>query len=81
MFGTRRRSYAAGMERNASATNHPAFAQPSIALRSVPRACVSFGLRYLRAIAEGYVKSCACNPYWVGAVPFPESRRNEARMG
>ena len=78
MFGTPGGSYAAGMERNASFTNRLTLAQPSVSRRSVARTCGSFTLRCLKAIAESYVQSGAYNPYWIGVVPIPEVRRNEA---
>jgi hypothetical protein len=81
MFGTSGGSYAAGMERDASVTNRLAFASQSVSRRSVARTCGSFTLRCLKAIAESYVQSSAYDPYWIGAVPLPESCGNEASQG
>jgi hypothetical protein len=69
------------MERNASVTDRLTRAQPSVSRRSVARTCGSFTIRYLKAIAESYLRSSAYNPYWIGAGPLPESRGNEARQG
>ena len=81
MFGTLCGSYAAGMERNASVTNRVALASPSVSRRSVARACGSFTLRCLKAIAESYVRSSAYHPYWIVAGPLRESLGNEVRQG
>ena len=81
MFGAWVAIYAAGMERNASATYRLTLEPQSVSRRSVARTCGSFTLRCLRAIAESYVQSGAYNPYWIGAAPLPESRGNEAREG
>ena len=81
MFGTWSGSYTAGMERNASVTNRMTLAPQSVSRRSVARTCGSFTVRCLKAIAESYVQSSAYYPYWIGAGPLPESRRNEARQG
>ena len=79
MFGTSGASYPAAMERNASVTNVLTLA-PTISRRSVARTCGSFAVQCLRAIAEEYVQSTAYNPYWIGAVPLSESRRDQARQ-
>ena len=81
MFGTWGGSYATGMERNASVTNHLTLAPPHVSRRSVARTCGSFTIRCLKSIAESYLQSSAYNPYWIGAGPLPESRGNEAREG
>lgn len=80
MFGTPGGAYAAGMEKNASVINRLTLALPSVSHRSVARTCGSFTLRCLKAIAESYVQSSAYNPYWIGAVPLPKARGNEARQ-
>jgi hypothetical protein len=69
------------MERNALVTNRLTLAPLSVRRRSVARTCGSFTLRCLKAIGENYVQSSAYNPYWIGAVPLPKSRQNEAREG
>jgi hypothetical protein len=81
MFGTSGVEYAAGMERSASVPNRLTLVSRSVSRRSVARTCCSFTLRCLKSIAESYVQSSAYNPYWIGAVPLPESRGNEARQG
>jgi hypothetical protein len=81
MFGTWGGSYATGMERTASVTNHLTLAPPSVSRRSVARTCGNFTLQCLKAIAEGYGQSSVYNPYWIGAIPLPKSRQNEAREG
>lgn len=65
MFGTRHRSYAAGMERNPSANNRVAFPQSAITRRSVGKAWSGFTLRYVKAIAQGCGRSGAFYPYWI----------------
>ena len=67
MFHDRSGSYAAGMERNASATNFRTLAQPTAARLSVARTCLTFALQCLKTIARGYVESAYYNPYWIGA--------------
>jgi hypothetical protein len=86
MFRTRHGNYAPGMERNASAANLLTLSQPSAARPSIARICGAFALRCLKAVAEGYIQSCAyypfwigADPYWLGASPLPKLRQNEAR--
>jgi hypothetical protein len=81
MFGTWGGSYATGMERNASVTNHLTLAPPHVSRRSIARTCGSFTLRCLKAIGESYIQSSAYNPYWLGASPLPKSHGSEAREG
>ena len=81
MFGTCGGSYATGMERNASVTNHLTLAPPHVSRRSIARTCGSFTLRYLKAIGESYIRSSAYNPYWLVAIPLPKSHGSEAREG
>jgi hypothetical protein len=66
------------MQRNASGASHLILAQPSVSRRSIARAVGSFTARCLHAVAESYLQSKACNPYWIGAGPLPESRGNVA---
>jgi len=68
------------MERNASVANHLTLAPPSNSHRSVVRTCGSFTLRCLKAIAASYAQSSAYNPYWIGAVPLPNSSPKQARQ-
>ncbi len=68
------------MERNASVANHVTLGYPSVS-RSVARTCGSFTLRCVKAVAASYAESSAYNPYWIGAVPLPNSTRKEARQG
>ena len=81
MLGPSGDLYAAGMERNASVTNRLTLAKTGASRQSVARTCGSFTLRCLNAIAATYVQSSAYNPYWIGAVPLPESHGNEASQG
>jgi hypothetical protein len=81
MFSTWGGSYATGMERNASVTNHLTLAPPHVSRRSIARTCGSFTLRRLKAIGESYIQSSAYNPYWLGASPLPKSHGSEAREG
>jgi hypothetical protein len=81
MFGTSDSAYASGMERNATVTYRLTLAPTAARRRSIARTCGSFALRCLKAVCESYVQASACNPYWIGAVPFPESCREEARKG
>ncbi len=78
MFRSRRGSYAAGMERNASATNYLTLAQSLAARPPVATICGTFALRWLKAIARGYVESAVYNPYWIGAGPVPRSGIGES---
>jgi len=68
------------MERNAPINPRLTLAL-SVSRRSIAGICGSFTLRCLKAIAETYVQSSAYNPYWIGAVPFPESRCEGPRKG
>jgi hypothetical protein len=81
MFGTWGGSYATGMGRNASVTNHLTLAPPHVSRRSIARTCGNFTLRCLKAIGESYIQSSAYNPYWLGAGHLPKSPGSEAREG
>ena len=81
MFGTWGGSYATGMESNATVANHLTLAPPLVSRRSVARTYGNLTIRCLKAIAENYVRSSVYNPYWIGTIPLPESRGNEAREG
>lgn len=77
MFGTRRPSYAAGVQGNPSATNHLTLARPSIPGRSVAGTCGGFSLKCLQAIARGCTPSAAYYPYWSVVSPLSTSRSGE----
>jgi hypothetical protein len=69
------------MERNASVADRLTLAPVAASRRSVARTCVGFARRCLETIGESYVQSGAYHPYWIGAVPFPESLHDEACKG
>ena len=58
------------MEKNAPFTGQLTLVQASDSRGSIVRACGSFILRCLKAIAESYVQSAAYNPYWIGMGPL-----------
>jgi hypothetical protein len=70
MFGIGLNPYGAGMETNATATNHLTLSAASAAHPSVAGICGTVALRFLKAIARGYAESVVYYPYWVGADPF-----------
>lgn len=80
MSGAPGRTYAAGMERDASVTSRLTLAPEPLGRRSVVRTCGTFTLRYLKAIADSCIQSGAYNPYWIGARPLAESHVDEARQ-
>jgi hypothetical protein len=69
------------MQRNASVASHLNLAQPPVSRRSVARTLGRFTIWCLNAMAESYLQSRACNPYWIGVGPLHESRGNEAPQG
>jgi hypothetical protein len=73
MFGTRLRSYAAGMQGNPSATNHLTLVRPSIPGRSVAGVCGGFTRKCPLAIARRCSASAAYSPYWIVVSPLSTS--------
>jgi len=80
MFLTLFRSYGAGMKKIASVTNTLNLA-PLNTTRpfGIVGAVGRFPLKFLKALARGYVESARCYPYWILFAPppprTPEPRR------
>lgn len=62
-------SYAAAMEREASATTRLTFASPSSA-QSLAIRCRDVAMRCLKATARCYVESAVYGPYWIDPSPL-----------
>ena len=81
MFASPGGSYAAGMERSRSVTNHLTLVSLPASRRSVARTCATLTVRCLKAVADSYVQASMYNPYWIGACPLQMSDEKEARQG